>query len=192
MTSIGLRTPAALVATALVLGASACGSSSKSTTSTSSASASPTTSTASSGGYRSNGGSSTAASTTPAATSGSAAAVTVSAKSSKLGQILAAGPKHKTVYLFEGDTASASTCNGACATVWPPVTGTATASGGAMSADLGTITRSDGAKQVTYKGHPLYFYGRDGDAGDAYGQGIKSFGADWYVLSPSGEKVDKS
>ena len=86
---------------------------------------------------------------------------------------------------------------GACATVWPPVTttGKAQAAGQAMAADLGTITRADGTMQVTYKGHPLYFYAKDvkdGDAGDTYGQGLKSFGADWYVLAPSGKKIDKS
>ena len=61
-----------------------------------------------------------------------------------------------------------------------------------MAADLRTITRPDGTKQVTYKGHPLYFFARDGDKGDAYGQGVNSFGASWYVVSPSGAKVDKS
>ena len=116
----------------------------------------------------------------------------MSTKRGKLGTILAAGPKHKTVYLFESDTASTSSCNGPCASLWPPVTGTASAGEGAMSADLGTITRSDGTKQVTYKGHPLYHYARDGDAGDSYGQGLKSFGASWYVLAPSGKKVDNS
>jgi predicted lipoprotein with Yx(FWY)xxD motif len=66
---------------------------------------------------------------------------------------------------------------------------------GAMSPDLGTITRPDGTTQVTYKTHPLYFYikdVKDGDAGDTYGEAIKSFGADWYVLAPSGKKVDVS
>jgi len=43
---------------------------------------------------------------------------------------------------------------------------------------------------VTYKGHPLYYYAKDGDAGDAYGQGSTSFGAGWYVLKPNGEKLD--
>jgi predicted lipoprotein with Yx(FWY)xxD motif len=66
------------------------------------------------------------------------------------------------------------------------------AAGAASSADLGTITRSDGTTQVTYKGHPLYFFAKDKDSGDAYGQGVKGFGADWYVLSPSGFKVDNS
>ncbi len=69
---------------------------------------------------------------------------------------------------------------------------TATAGGAAITANLGTITRSDGTKQVTYKGHPLYFFAKDKDDGDAYGQGVHGFGADWYVLKPSGAKVDNS
>jgi predicted lipoprotein with Yx(FWY)xxD motif len=115
-------------------------------------------------------------------------------KHGKLGTILAAGPKKLTVYLFEGDNGAASACTGACASAWPPVTtsAAATASGGANPADLGTITRADGTKQVTYHGHPLYFFAKDGDSGDAYGQGSKAFGAGWYVLKPSGEKVDES
>jgi len=115
-------------------------------------------------------------------------------KHGKDGTILAAGSKRLTVYLFEGDHGSTSACSGTCAQVWPPVTttGAPAAHGTAVAADLGTTTRPDGTKQVTYKGHPLYFYVKDKDAGDAYGQGINSFGADWYVLKPSGEKLDNS
>jgi predicted lipoprotein with Yx(FWY)xxD motif len=132
-----------------------------------------------------------AASTSPATGSG---AVVVTSKRAKPGTVLAAGPKKMTVYLFEGDKGPASTCSGACASAWPPVTtgAAATAAGTAQSADLGTITRSDGTKQVTYKGHPLYFFVKDKDSGDAYGQGAKAFGADWYVLAPSGSKIDAS
>jgi predicted lipoprotein with Yx(FWY)xxD motif len=140
-----------------------------------------------------------AAQSTPAATSASSsstetAGVMVETKHAKLGTILAAGSKQLTVYLFEGDKGAASSCTGGCAQVWPPVTttGEPKAAGGASAADLATITRPDGTKQVTYKGHPLYFFARDGDKGDAYGQGVKGFGADWYVLAPSGRKVDKS
>jgi predicted lipoprotein with Yx(FWY)xxD motif len=120
--------------------------------------------------------------------------MTIATKHDKLGTILTAGPKHLTVYLFEGDKGTRSTCTGACTQVWPPVTttGAATSSGAAMAADLGTIVRSDGTRQVTYHGHPLYFFARDGDKSDAYGQGVKGFGASWYVISPSGSKVDKS
>jgi predicted lipoprotein with Yx(FWY)xxD motif len=45
---------------------------------------------------------------------------------------------------------------------------------------------------VTYKGHPLYYFIKDKDAGDSYGQGSHAFGASWYVLAPSGKKVDNS
>jgi predicted lipoprotein with Yx(FWY)xxD motif len=45
---------------------------------------------------------------------------------------------------------------------------------------------------VTYKGHPLYLYTKDKDDGDAYGEGLKQFGAEWYALSSSGNKVDLS
>jgi predicted lipoprotein with Yx(FWY)xxD motif len=120
--------------------------------------------------------------------------VLIVSKHSHDGTILAAGPKRLTVYLFEGDHGSTSACTGTCAQVWPPVTTAtaATAAGAAITADLGTITRSDGTRQVTYKGHPLYFYVKDKDDGDAYGQGVHGFGADWYVLKPSGVKVDNS
>jgi predicted lipoprotein with Yx(FWY)xxD motif len=116
----------------------------------------------------------------------------VSSKHAKLGTILAAGPKHLTVYLWEADKGTKSTCEGACAKVWPPVTtsGMPTVAGAALSADLGTTKRADGTEQVTYKGHPLYFYDDDKDSGDAYGQGSKSFGASWYVMKPSGSKID--
>jgi predicted lipoprotein with Yx(FWY)xxD motif len=118
----------------------------------------------------------------------------VTTKHSKLGTVLAAGPKKLTVYLFEGDTGPASSCTSGCASVWPPVTtsGPPQAGPGAFASNLGALTRPDGTKQVTYSGHPLYFYTRDGDVGDAYGAGIKSFGASWYVLAPSGKKIDNS
>ena len=118
----------------------------------------------------------------------------ITSKHDKLGTVLAAGPKKLTVYLFEADKGTASACSGACTAVWPPVTTSAApqSSAGALASDLGTITRSDGSKQVTYKGHPLYYFVKDKDAGDAYGQGSKSFGAPWYVLAPSGKKIDPS
>jgi predicted lipoprotein with Yx(FWY)xxD motif len=110
----------------------------------------------------------------------------------KLGTILAAGNKNLTVYLFEADKRGNPACSSDCAHAWPPVIGDPRASGHAVSADLGTVKRSDGKTQVTYKGHPLYFFIKDKDDGDAYGQGSKAFGAGWYVLSPSGKKIDNS
>jgi predicted lipoprotein with Yx(FWY)xxD motif len=170
---------AAAAATAVLL--AGCGSSSTSSTGSSSASTAAGAATPNTA----------AAPTTTAAT---APGITVETKKAKLGTILAAGPKKLTVYEFEADKGSASACTGACAKAWPPVTttGAATAAGAAMSADVSTITRSDGTKQVTYKGHPLYFFAKDGDSGDAYGEGSHAFGAGWYVLKPSGAKIDNS
>jgi predicted lipoprotein with Yx(FWY)xxD motif len=175
------------VLTAAIAG---CGSSSKnsaSTTTTTAASTSATTaatpaaSTSAQGPY--------GATSKSAAASGTAVIVTT--KHSKLGTILAAGPKHKTVYLFEADKGPSSSCTGACEHAWPPLTAASvTAGAGAQQAHISTITRPDGVKQVTYNGHPLYFFARDGDAGDAYGQGVKAFGASWYVLTPAGQKID--
>jgi predicted lipoprotein with Yx(FWY)xxD motif len=128
----------------------------------------------------------------PPATTSAAPAALVTTKQGKLGTILAYGPKRLTVYLFEADRGGVSTCSGECASVWPPVSGHPQASGQAVSSHLGTITRADGTTQVTYYGHPLYLYSKDKDDGDTYGQGIKSFGAGWYVLTPSGNKVDTS
>jgi predicted lipoprotein with Yx(FWY)xxD motif len=165
MTRIRLFSPLLLVA----LVAAGCGSSSSKSSSSTSTSAAATQ-------------------TKPAA-----APLTITTKhASKLGTILAAGPKHLTVYLFEADTASKSNCTGKCAVVWPPVVGTAIASGKARAGDLGTITRPGGITQVTYKGHPLYYFINDKDNGDAYGAGIVSFGAKWYSLMPSGNKVDNT
>ena len=174
----------AAVAVALAAGCGSSGSSTTGTTTSAAAAASTTKQATSGAGY--------AAGTSSNPAAGSATGVTVSVKHSKLGTILAAGPKNMTVYLFEGDKGGSSTCTGACAAAWPPLTtgGRPQAGGSASSSMLGTITRSNGVKQVTYNGHPLYFFTKDGDAGDAYGQGVKAFGADWYVLAPSGEKVD--
>jgi predicted lipoprotein with Yx(FWY)xxD motif len=186
--------PAAGFAAVLALLAG-CGSSSKSTTSSSGAAASGSSTAAASSAY---GHSPYGAGATTATASGSAASaaasIVVSAKHGKLGTLLAAGPKKRTVYLFEGDTASTSACAGTCPGIWPPVTTTAaaTAAGGASRSALGTITRPDGSKQVTYNGHPLYYFANDKDESDSYGQGIKSFGSSWYVLAPTGKKIDKS
>jgi predicted lipoprotein with Yx(FWY)xxD motif len=198
-----VRSPFALAAvtSTVALLVAGCGSS---TSSTSAGSAATSTSAASSSPYGETQSASTATSTTgssssPAGRSGitsdlRSVSMLVLSKPSHVGTILAAGPKRLTVYLFEGDHGTSSACTGACAQVWPPVTttGAPTASGAAVTADLGTTTRSDGTKQVTYKGHPLYYYAKDKDNGDAYGQGVHGFGADWYVLKPSGVKVDKS
>jgi predicted lipoprotein with Yx(FWY)xxD motif len=97
----------------------------------------------------------------------------------------------KALYLWMKDGTNSSACSGACATAWPPVmaTGTVTASGSAMASDLGSITRSDGTKQVTYDGHPLYYFVGDSGPGQATGQGSDNFGAKWWLVSPTGADV---
>jgi predicted lipoprotein with Yx(FWY)xxD motif len=97
----------------------------------------------------------------------------------------------RAVYLWAADSMNKSTCSGACAGAWPPVTtkGNVTAADGAKTADLGTITRSDGSKQVTYDGHPLYYFAGDSGPGQTNGQGSDSFGAKWWLVAPAGTKI---
>jgi predicted lipoprotein with Yx(FWY)xxD motif len=93
--------------------------------------------------------------------------------------------------LFAKDTSTKSTCSGGCAQAWPPLiaTGKPTAGNGVKSNLLGTTTRSDGSKQVTYAGHPLYTYSGDTDSGQANGQTLNAFGARWYVVNTAGKRV---
>ena len=97
----------------------------------------------------------------------------------------------RAIYLFMADSTGKSTCDGACAAAWPPViaAGQPTAAGGAQASDLGTITRSDGTKQVTYDGHPLYYFQGDTGPGTDKGQGIDGFGAKWWLVAPSGSSI---
>jgi predicted lipoprotein with Yx(FWY)xxD motif len=132
---------------------------------------------------------STASSTaTPAAKT--AAAQTVDVRKTDLGRILV-DAQGRTLYLFEKDKDGQSACSGACASAWPPLTGTVTAGTGAVAKMLGTTARSDGAKQATYGGHPLYLYQGDSAPSQTNGQGLDDFGAEWYVLAPSGTKVEE-
>ncbi len=118
------------------------------------------------------------------------AGTVVSTAHTKLGAILV-GPNGHTLYLFEGDHGSTSHCSGACAGGWPPLTtsGSPRAAGGAKASKLGTTTRAGGVKQVTYDGHPLYYFVEDTKAGQTSGEGVTAFGAAWYVLSSSGAKI---
>jgi predicted lipoprotein with Yx(FWY)xxD motif len=107
------------------------------------------------------------------------------------GKILADG-QGRALYLFTGDKSSTSTCTGACAATWPPVTASAMpmAGSGVDQSLLGTAKRADGTEQLTYNGHPLYYFSADSGSGMAKGQGVKAFGSDWYVLNAKGSKID--
>ena len=134
------------------------------------------------------GGPASSASTSPSA---AAPAATVSvATNTALGKILVDG-SGRTLYLFEADKGTASTCYGACATYWPPllISGAPQAGTGINASLLGTTKRNDGAIEVTYGGHPLYYVVTDHNPGDATGQGVNNFGAPWDVVGPDGNQV---
>lgn len=130
-----------------------------------------------------------AAATTAPPASGSG--TTVGLRSTSAGQVLVDSRGH-TLYLFEKDTGTTSTCSGACATAWPPLTttGAPVAGTGVNASLLSTTKRADGSTEVTYSGHPLYSFEADTAAGDIKGQGVDAFGGEWYVLSAAGSKVE--
>jgi predicted lipoprotein with Yx(FWY)xxD motif len=131
-------------------------------------------------------------STSSSTQSSSATGTKVTLTSNKLGKILV-GPNGHTVYLFLKDkTPNTSTCFGACAKVWTPVptTGAPQAGPGIQTSLLGVTKRKDGITQVTFNGHPIYYYDDDKKAGTTEGQNKDEFGAEWYVLSAQGNKLE--
>ncbi|MEU3187882.1 hypothetical protein ABZ707_27320 [Streptomyces sp. NPDC006923] len=150
-------------------------------------------------GCSDNGNAGSPASTSPApvasvasvtASSSAESARTVSVHAGSLGKILVNGKGHA-LYLYEADRTKKSTCSGECARTWPPLIVTRApkaGGGGVKQALLGSVSRSDGSRQVTYNGHPLYTFKGDKKAGVANGQGDLSFGAKWYVLDTAGKK----
>ena len=116
----------------------------------------------------------------------------VSAASSSLGRIIVDG-RGRTLYLFEKDKRGHSACSGACAMYWPPLIthGKPIAGRGVKTSLLGTIRRANGARQVTYAGHPLYRYLLDTKSGQTNGEGLQDFGGGWDALSPAGKKIER-
>ena len=107
-----------------------------------------------------------------------------------LGRILV-DRQGRTLYLFEKDAGGSSSCYGACASIWPPLTTTAAPkAAGGLTRPLGTTKRSDGTTQVTYNGHPLYTYAGDSAAGQTNGEGLDQYGGGWDVLAPDGDKIE--
>ena len=140
--------------------------------------------------------SSAPASSAPAAGSSASASTTgtvITTHAGSAGAFLTNG-SGRAVYLWAKDGMNMSACSGACAAAWPPVpaTGKLTAAGGAKASDLGTITRSGGTKQVTYDGHPLYYFVGDSAAGQTNGQASDNFGAKWWLVASSGAKITAS
>jgi predicted lipoprotein with Yx(FWY)xxD motif len=115
----------------------------------------------------------------------------VATRKGSLGTYLVDG-RGRTLYLFERDEGRASRCYGACAGAWPPLmtAGKPAARGAAKGSALATSRRRGGGRQVDYHGHPLYSFVQDTKAGQTNGQGVKAFGAKWYVVAPSGHEID--
>jgi predicted lipoprotein with Yx(FWY)xxD motif len=118
---------------------------------------------------------------------------TLQLRNGKLGRVIVDG-RGLTLYLFEKDKGGKSACYSACAKVWKPLltSSKARAGTGVRSSLIGSTRRKDGTLQVTYGGHPLYHYDDDHKPGQTAGEGLRAFGAGWYVLAPSGKKIDKS
>ena len=116
----------------------------------------------------------------------------VKVRSTSLGKFVV-DAQGRTLYLFEKDKNGRSACYGQCAKFWPPLitSGKPRASAGVKASLLGTTRRRDGRMQVTYGGHPLYRFLEDKAPGQTKGEGTKFFGAEWYVVAPSGKKIDK-
>jgi predicted lipoprotein with Yx(FWY)xxD motif len=135
------------------------------------------------------GGQSSSAGTTPAAKAAAPqASGDLRAADSSLGRIVVDG-KGMTAYYYTPDKPGSgkSACTGECLQAWPPITTTAakpTVSG--VTATVGTITGSDGSKQLTVGGRPVYRFAQDANPGDVKGQGI---GGTWFVLRPDGTMV---
>ena len=121
--------------------------------------------TSSGAGYTPNGGGAS-----------SAAGPIVAAVSSPTFGMVLTGPDGKSLYFHAGDSATASTCTGGCATAWPPLatTGQPTAGAG-VTGQLATLARADGTTQVTYGGKPLYYWQGDAKPGDVTGDGVDGF-----------------
>ena len=106
--------------------------------------------------------------------------------SSSVGEYLENGTGF-TLYMFARDTpgSGASTCSGACASVWPPFYASSLSLPSGLSAsNFTTITLSDGSKQTAYNGWPLYYYVGDTKAGSMTGEGIDQFNGLWYARPP--------
>jgi predicted lipoprotein with Yx(FWY)xxD motif len=115
------------------------------------------------------------------------AAARLSVQSSEYGKTVF-GPNGKVVYAFGADRGSTSRCYGACAKAWPPVltTGAPLAGSGVQSSLLGSTKRSDGTMQVTYGGHPLYYYVSD-KVGAIMCQHANMHGGLWLIVKPNGQ-----
>lgn len=155
----------------------ACGGSSHNSTSGRSAASSPA-----------------AANASPSAgQSASNGALTIGTARASVGTYLT-GASGRALYVWMADSKGRSSCAGTCASLWPPLRANSMpkVAGGASAADISLISRSDGTKQVAYKGRPLYYYAGDTGPGMTNGQGSNGFGAKWWLIGTSGAQITSS
>jgi predicted lipoprotein with Yx(FWY)xxD motif len=121
------------------------------------------------------------------ATTPAKAAASVKLADNPLGKVLV-DSEGRTLYLFTKDTSTASNCSAACASTWPPLitSGTPALGAGLDAALFGTIVRTDGTNQVTFNGHPIYYYAKDANPGDTTGQKV---GGVWFAIDAHGTPI---
>jgi predicted lipoprotein with Yx(FWY)xxD motif len=140
------------------------------------------------------GSSSTTAAAPPAASappssaaapssSGSAATITLKTQNGSKG-IFLTDQAGKTLYLYTVDKGTTSACYQTCAQLWPPLTttGAVKVAGDASAKQIGETTRTDGSKQVTYGGHPLYYFQGDTSPGQTKGEDLQGV---WFLIGPA-------
>jgi predicted lipoprotein with Yx(FWY)xxD motif len=179
----------------MALAVAGCGGGGSSTSDGSNASSKENASSESSSGYGNRYGGSSESETKSAsseAPSGaeSGAGVVSLGNVQKLGMVLV-DSNGMTLYDFHKDKGTTSSCYGPCAEGWPPMLteGKPTVGNGASASKVGTTERKDGTAQVTYAGHPLYTFVADKKPGEANGNDVSAFGAQWYALKGSGEEA---
>ena len=106
------------------------------------------------------------------------------------GQFKSTYASDQAIYLFDKEGGPKSECYGECAAAWPPVLteGEPRAGAGTKAGLLGTTERDDGGTQVTYNGHPLYYYAHEGP-GEVTCHDVDEFGGLWLVVDPAGDAV---
>jgi predicted lipoprotein with Yx(FWY)xxD motif len=115
----------------------------------------------------------------------------VALRKTTLGPVLV-DARGRTLSVFEKDRGGKSACDKACVKFGPPLTSHTQprAGAGVHKAMLGVTKRQDGRRQVTYAGHPLYAFVGDKTAGQTSGEGLTSYGAEWYAVAASGRTVE--
>lgn len=128
--------------------------------------------------------------TEPSSMAPSAAGTVVTTGNSEFGTMLF-NEKNQAIYIWEREKSAKPECYGNCAEAWPPVltNGKPQASGDVNGDLLGTTERTDGSLQVTYNGHPLYYYAHEGP-GEVKCHNVSTHGGLWWVIQPSGNRAD--